>query len=63
VLISGSCWAGLAVISGTLSEIATVWRRASLYLPGLPVMLPEQLRDAVRQLATDIQAPAGPAPV
>ena len=54
--------ADLAVISGTLSEIATVWRRATPYLPGLPVILPEQLQDAARQLAAGIQALGGPAP-
>ena len=53
--------ADLAVIAGTLSEIATVWRRASPCLPGLPAILPEQLHDAARQLAAGIQAPAGPA--
>ena len=46
----------LAVISGTLSEIATVWRRAAPCLPGLPVILPEQLHDAARHLAADIEA-------
>ena len=54
--------ADLAVIAGTLSEIATVWRRASPYLPGLPAILPGQLHDAASQLAAGIQAPAGPAP-
>ena len=54
--------ADLAVIAGTLSEIATVWRRASPCLPGLPALLPEQLHDAANQLAAGIQAPAGPAP-
>lgn len=56
----------LAVISGTLSEIATVWRRAAPCLPGLPAILPEQLHDAARQLAADIgpltDAVAGQAP-
>ncbi len=54
--------AGLAVIAGTLSEIAAVWRQAGPHLPGLPVLLPGQLLDAARQLAAGIQAPAGPAP-
>ena len=54
--------ADLAASSGTLSEIATVWRRASPYLPGLPAILPGQLHDAASQLAARIQAPAGPAP-
>lgn len=48
----------LACIAGTLSEIATVWRRARSYRPGLPVLVPEQLADAARQLARDIQSPA-----
>ena len=53
----------LACISGTLSEISTVWRRAKPYLPDLPLILPVQLQDTVRQLAADIQALAdcGPA--
>lgn len=46
----------LACISGTLSEIATVWRRARPYLPGLPALVPEQLADAARQLAAGIQS-------
>jgi hypothetical protein len=48
----------LACITGTLSEIATVWRRARPYLPGLPALIPEQLADTARQLARDIQSPA-----
>jgi len=52
----------LAIIAGTLSEIATVWRRAKPYLPGLPLILPVQLQDAARQLAAGIQAPAGGGP-
>jgi hypothetical protein len=46
----------LASISGTFSEIATVWRRARPYLPELPALVPEQLADAARQLASDIQS-------
>jgi len=49
----------LARICGTLSEIATVWRRALPYLPGLPLSLPLRLQDAACQLAADIQAPVG----
>jgi hypothetical protein len=49
----------LASVSGTLSEIATVWRRARPYLPELPALIPEQLADAARQLAADIQSLAG----
>jgi hypothetical protein len=46
----------LARVSGTLSEIATVWRRARPYLPDLPLTLPLQLQDSARQLAAAIQA-------
>lgn len=46
----------LACISGTLGEIATVWRRARPYLPELPAVVPEQLAGAARQLASDIQS-------
>jgi hypothetical protein len=44
----------LALISGTLSEIATVWRRALPDLPERPALMPEQLADAARQLASGI---------
>jgi hypothetical protein len=54
--------ADLAVICGTLSEIATVWRRAGPYLPGLPVILPERLHDAARELTAGIQALADAGP-
>ena len=53
----------LARISGTLSEITTVWRRAKPYRPELPLILPEQLRDTARQLAADIRALADADPV
>ena len=46
----------LAAVSGTLREIATVWRRARPYLPELPALVPEQLADAARQLAADVQS-------
>ena len=49
----------LTCISGTLSEITTVWRRAKPYLPGLPLILPVQLQDAARQLTADIRALTG----
>jgi hypothetical protein len=49
----------LARVSGMLSEIATVWRRAKPYLPGLPLILPLQLQETARQLDADIQALAG----
>jgi hypothetical protein len=45
----------LTVIAGTLSEIATTWRRARPYLPGLPLSLPVRLRDTARQLAAEIE--------
>jgi hypothetical protein len=45
----------LALISGTLSEITTVWRRAKHGRPELPLLLPEQLHDTARQLASDIR--------
>jgi hypothetical protein len=54
--------ADLATISGTLSEITTVWRRARPYLPELPLILPLQLQDAARQLAADVQALTGVGP-
>jgi hypothetical protein len=52
----------LTTISGTLSEITTVWRRAKPYLPELPFNLPEQLQDAARQLASDVWALTGDCP-
>lgn len=52
----------LAAVYGTLSEIATVWRRAHRDWPELPLRLPLQLQDATRQLAVSAQAlvDAGP---
>ena len=49
----------LTCISGTLSEITTVWRRAKPYLPWLPLTLPVQLQDAARQLIADIRTLIG----
>jgi hypothetical protein len=49
----------LACVSGTLSEIMTVWRRVQ---PGRPELRPARLvrlQDAVRQLTADIEAAAG----
>lgn len=43
----------LARVSGTLSEIATVWRRGWQDRPQLPLSLPVRLQDTARQLATD----------
>jgi hypothetical protein len=41
----------LGCVSGTLSEIATVWRRARPCRPDLPLGLPLQLQAATHQLA------------
>jgi hypothetical protein len=41
----------LRCVPGTLSEIATVWRRARPCRPDLPLGLPLQLEAATRQLA------------
>ena len=52
----------LGCISGTLTEIATVWRRARHCRPDLPIGLPLRLETATRQLtgiAADL-AWAGP---
>ncbi len=38
-------------MSGALSEIATVWRRAHHYRPDLPLALPLQLEATTHQLA------------
>jgi len=46
----------LTCIAGTLSEIATVWRRARPYLPELPALVPEQPADAARHLASVIES-------
>jgi hypothetical protein len=43
----------LAAISGTLCEIATTWRRAQAFRPGLSLGLPQRLADTARQLAAD----------
>ena len=52
----------LARMSGALSEIATVWRRARQCRPDLPLALPMQLEAATHQLAriADDLASAGP---
>ena len=49
-------------VCGTLSEIATVWRRALSYLPELPPGIPVRLQDTARQLAAELVplAEAGP---
>jgi len=53
----------LACVSGALSEIATVWRRALPCRPGLPLSLPVRIQGSARQLASAIRAraDAGPA--
>ena len=40
---------------GALCEISTVWRRAHSNRPELPLSLPEQLEDGIRQLAASAQ--------
>ena len=52
----------LDCVCGTLSEIATVWRRALPYMPDLPPGIPERLQGAARQLTAGVQslAAAGP---
>lgn len=52
----------LDCVCGTLSEIATVWRRALAYLPDLPPGIPVRLQDAARQLAADVRSLAGAGP-
>ena len=49
-------------VCGTLSEIATVWRRALAYLPDLPPSIPVRLQDAARQLTAGAQALAAAGP-
>lgn len=53
----------LACASGTLSEIATVWRRGWQDMPRLPLGLPVQLRDTARELGAGTRSlgTAGPA--
>jgi hypothetical protein len=52
----------LACISGTLSEIMTVWRRVQPSRPELRLGRLVLLQDAARQLAADIEAAAGEGP-
>ena len=49
----------LACASGTLSEIATVWRRGWQDMPGLPVGLPVLLQDIARQLTAAARSLTG----
>jgi len=44
-------------------EDGHVWRRAKLYRPELPLILPEQLYDTASQLAADVRALADAGPV
>ena len=46
----------LASVSGTLSEIMTVWRRAMPCSPELQLRRLMQIQDTARQLAADIGA-------
>jgi len=52
----------LGCMSGALSEIATVWRRARPCRPDLPLGLPLQLEAATRQLARSVDDLAWAAP-
>jgi hypothetical protein len=45
----------LACASGTLSEIATCWRRALGSMPEFPASLPLRLQDATAQVAAEIR--------
>jgi hypothetical protein len=49
----------LACVSGTLSEIMTVWRRAMPFRPELQLRRLMQIQDTARQLAADIGAAVG----
>lgn len=50
----------LATVCGSLSEIATIWRRSWQSRPDLPLGLPEQLQDS--QLAADLRELVGTGP-
>jgi hypothetical protein len=52
----------LASVSGALGEIATIWRRARLGQPQLPLTMPAQLQSSVTRLATAVRAHAGQGP-
>lgn len=52
----------LAIVCGSLSEIATIWRRSWQSRPDLPLGLPGQLQDAASQLAADLRELAGADP-
>jgi hypothetical protein len=52
----------LATVSGTLSEIATTWRRAAAGRPDLPLGLPQRLADMAGRLAADTLSLAGTGP-
>jgi hypothetical protein len=52
----------LGCMSGTLSEIATVWRRARPCRPDLPLGLPLQLEAVTHQLARTVGDLAGAGP-
>jgi len=43
----------LARVSGALSEIATIWRRARTCRPDLPLGLPQRLADTALRLSAD----------
>ena len=48
----------LACVSGTVSEIMTMWRRARPFRPELELGRLTRLQDAARQLAAEIRAAA-----
>jgi hypothetical protein len=52
----------LASVCGALDEIATMWRRARLDQPQLPVALPAQLQSFATRLAAAIRADASQGP-
>jgi hypothetical protein len=52
----------LACVSGTLSEIMTMWRRARPFRPQLELGRLTRLQDAVRQLAAEIEGAACASP-
>lgn len=52
----------LACVAGTLSEIATAWRRARRLEPGLALAVPLRPADAARQLAPAVRALSGAGP-
>jgi hypothetical protein len=52
----------LACVSGALGGIATMWRRARLDQPQLPLTLPVQLQSSMTQLAAVMRTHADKGP-